>query len=229
MAQIEGYSSSAYAGVGAEAGVPMHVVGRPIPHGALGHYRIAATSGTIAAALAASGQVFYFKWPDATRYAVVTRVKLSFQCLTAFTAATLTDFGFDMLKVTSASAGGGGTDLGALVKTRMRTSGMGASLMDVAGSMRISTTAALTALTTLDATSIAQSVGDPQRVNPAAATEEQRVNDPTLLFQPDIASGECPLILGQNEGFVLRNRTVWPAAGTGIIQVECSWAEVTAY
>ena len=55
------------------------------------------------------------------------------------------------------------------------------------------------------------------------------VNDPTLLFEPDIASGEHPLVLGQNEGFVLRNRAVWPAAGTGIIQVEVSWAEVTAY
>lgn len=228
MPIIEGLGG-AVQGVGPEAGVGAHVTARPIHHDALGHYRIAATSGTLAAALAANAQLFYFRWTDATRFAVITRVKLSFQPLALFTAATLTDFGFDMMKATSVSAGGGGTDLGALVKTRMRTSGMGASLMDVAGSMRISTTAALTALTTLDATSIAQSVGDAQRVNPAAATEEQRVNDPTLLFQPNIASGECPLILGQNEGFVLRNRTVWPAAGTGIIQVECSWSEVTAY
>lgn len=228
MPLIEGLGG-AYQGVGAEDGVGAHYTARPIHHDSLGHYRIAATSGTIAAALAANAQLFYFRWTDATRFAIITRVKLSFQPLTLFTAATLTDFGFDMLKATSVSAGGGGTDLGALVKTRMRTAGMGASLMDVAGSMRIATTAALTALTTLDATAIAQSIGDTQRVNPAAATEEQRVNDPTLLFQPDIASGECPLILGQNEGFVLRNRTVWPAAGTGIVQVECSWTETTAY
>lgn len=229
MAVIEGGTSAALAGVGAEASSALHTINKPIPHGALGHYRIAATSGTIAAALAAGGQVFYARWTDATRFCVITRVKLSFQTLTPFTAGTLTDFGFDMFKATSVSAGGGGTDLGALVKTRMRTTGMGASLFDTAGLMRISTTAALTALTTLDATAIAQSLGDAQRVNPAAATEEARVNDPTLLFQPDIASGESPLILGQNEGIVLRNRTVWPVAGTGIVQVEMSWAEVTAY
>jgi hypothetical protein len=229
MPVIEGGVSASVAEVGVGSGIPLHVTGRPIPHGALGHYRIAATSGTIAAALAAAAQVFYVRWTDATRLMVVTRVKLSFQPLTLFTAATLTDFGFDLFKATSVSAGGGGTDLGALVKTRMRTGTMGASLLDTAGLMRISTTAALTALTTLDATAIAQSIGDTQRVNPAAATEEQRVNDPTLLFQPDIASGEHPLVLSQNEGLVLRNRTVWPAAGTGVVQVEMSWAEVTAY
>lgn len=229
MAVIEGGTSAALVGVGAEAASAMHTINKPIPHGALGHYRIAATSGTMAAALAANAQVFYARWTDATRFCVITRLKVSFQALTPFTAATLTDFGFDMVKATAVSAGGAGTDLGALVKTRMRTTGMGASLFDAAGLMRISTTTNLTALTTLDATAIASSVGDQQRVNPAAATEEVRVNDPTLLFQPDIASGEYPLVLGQNEGVVIRNRTVWPAAGTGIIQIEMSWAEVTAY
>lgn len=229
MAIIEGGVSGTLLGVGAQAAAASHGTAKPAPHGALGHYRIAATTGTLAAALAANAQLFYFRWQDATRYAVITRVKASFQPLTLFTAATLTDFGFDMLRVTAVSAGGGGTDLGALVKTRMRTLGMGASLMDAAGTMRIATTAALTALTTLDATAIAQSIGDAQRVNPAAATEEQRVNDPTLLFQPDVASSEHPLILQLNEGFVIRNRTVWPAAGTGILQVEVSWAEVDTY
>lgn len=228
MAVFEGGVSGALVGVGVEASSPLHVTGRPIPYGALGHYRISATSGTIAAALAAGGQLFYVRWTDATRYLVLTRLKMSFQCLTPFTANTLTDFGFDMFKATSVSAGGGGTDLGALVKSKMRAS-MGASLLDTSGSMRISTTGALTAITTLDATAIAQSLGDSQSVNPTAATEEARVNDPTLLYQPDIASGEYPLVLSQNEGIVLRNRTVWPAAGTGIVQVEMSWAEVTAY
>lgn len=228
MAVLEGGVSAALVGVGAEAASPMHANTKPIPHATLGHYRVAATTGTLAAALAAAGQLFYLRWTDATRFCVITRFRAQFQPLTLFTAATLTDFGFDLHKATAVSAGGGGTDLGASVKTRMRTS-MGASLLDAAGLMRISTTAALTALTTLDALPIAQSLGDVQRVNPAAATEEQRVNDPTLIYQPDIASGEYPLVLAQNEGLVLRNRAVWPAAGTGIVQIEIAWAEVTAF
>lgn len=213
---------------GVAASVPLHTVGRIIPEGTGGHYRMAAVSGTLAAALAAAGQLFYVRWPSSTLLMVITRLKVSFQCLTPFTANTLTDFGFDLFKATAVSAGGGGTDLGALAKPKMRTS-MATSLLDVAGQARISATAALTALTTLGATPIAQSVGDSQRVNVAAGTEEARVNDPTLLFQPDIASGECPLILAANEGIVVTNRAVWPAAGTGIVSVEMSWAEVDLY
>jgi hypothetical protein len=229
MAVIEGGTSLALVGVGAEAASPLHITSKPTPSGALGHYRIAATTGTIAAALAASAQLFYLRWTDATRFCVITSFKASFQTLTPFTAATLADFGFDLFKATAVSAGGGGTDLGAIAKTRMRTTGMGASLLDAAGLMRIASTGALTALTTLDGAAIAQSVGDANLTNPAAGTEEPRVNDPTLVFKPDVASGEHPLVLGQNEGIVLRNRTVWPAAGTGIVQIGLAWAEVSAY
>lgn len=228
MAVIEGGTTGSLAEVGNAAALAQHVTCKPLAHGSLGHYRIAATSGTIAAALAAAGQVFYLRWTDATRFFVLHKFTARFQPLTLFTAATLTDFGFDLFKATAVSAGGGGTDLGALVKTKMRST-MGASLLDTAGLMRISQTAALTALTTLDATAIAQSLGDTQRVNPAAATEEQRVNDPTLSYVCDMASGEYPLVLSQNEGLVLRNRTVWPAAGTGIFQIEMVWSEVSAF
>jgi hypothetical protein len=106
---------------------------------------------------------------------------------------------------------------------------MAASLLDTAGLMRVATTAGLTALTTLDALPIVQSLGDTQRVNPTAATEEAVVNNPALSFLPDISRGEYPLVLAQNEGLVLRNRTVWPAAGTGLVQIDISWAEVTAF
>jgi hypothetical protein len=219
MAVIEG---------GTTGSLAQHVTIKPLPHGSLGHYRYAGTTGTIAAALAALGQIFYVRWVDATRFFVLHKLQVRFQALTPFTAGTLTDFGFDLVKVTAVSAGGGGTDVGTLVKTRMRST-MGASLLDATGLVRIASTAALTALTTVDATSIAQSLGDAQRVNPAAATEEAIVNDPTLTYIADMANGEYPLVLAQNEGLVVRNRTVWPVAGTGIFQVEMVWSEVTAF
>jgi len=229
MAVIEGGVSGSIQEVGNSPFIAAHVRSSPLAQSSsLGAYRIASTTGTIAAALAANAQVFYLRWLDATRFFVLHRFKASFQALTPFTAATLTDFGFDLIKATAVSAGGGGTDLGALVKTKMRTS-MSASLTDAAGWMRISQTAALTAITTVDAIPIAQSLGDPQLVNPAAGTEEQRVNDPTLLYECDMAGGEYPLVLAQNEGLVFRNRTIWPAAGTGIFTIEMSWSEVSAF
>lgn len=227
MAVLEGGTTGSLAEIGEAAALPLHVTSKPLPHGSLGHYRLATATGTLAAALAASAQIFYVRWTDATRLFVLHRFSASFQALTGFTAATLTDFGFDLIKATAVSAGGSGTDLSS-AKTKMR-SNMGASLLDVAGAVRISSTAALTALTTLDAYPIAQSVGDAQRVNPAAGTEEQRVNDPTLTYQASIGDGEYPLVLGQNEGLVLRNRAVWPAAGTGIVSVTMVWSEVSAF
>ena len=228
MAVLEGGTSASIAEVGEAAALPLHVTTKPLPSGALGHYRYAGTTGTLAAALAAAGQLFYVRWTDATRFFVLHKFTARFQALTPFTAATLADFGFDLFKATAVSAGGGGTDVGALVKTKMRTS-MGASLLDASGLVRIATTGALTAITTLDATPIASSLGDQQTVNPAAGTEEQRVNDPTLTYVADMANGEYPLVLAQNEGLVLNNRTVWPAAGTGIVQVEMVWSEVSAF
>lgn len=227
MAVFEGGTSASLAEVGDAAALALHVTNKPIPT-SLGHYRYAGTTGTMAAVLAASAQVFYVRWTDATRFLVLHRFAARFQTLTAFTAATLTDFGFDLYKATAVSAGGGGTDVGAQIKTKMRSS-MSASLLDTAGLVRLSTTAALTALTTLDATPIAASVGDPNLTNPAGGTEEPRVNDPTLLYDADLGHGDHPLVLSQNEGLVLRNRAVWPAAGTGIIQVEMVWSEVTAF
>jgi hypothetical protein len=225
MAVIEGGVSAALMGVGAETGSPAHITSRPTSHGALGHYAVAATSGTLAAALAAAAQLFTWRWVDATRFCVIYSVDARFQTLTAFTGGTLTDFGFDLFKVTAVSAGAGGTALTGFSKMR---STMAASLIG-ATDVRIASTAALTALTTLDTNAIEQSLGKPQRANPAAATEEPTAQNPNLIYAPDPSKGEYPLVLAQNEGFVIRNRTVWPVAGTGILQVRVRWAEVTAY
>jgi hypothetical protein len=207
----------------------IRTVARPIdPVSALGHYHFASVTGTMAAALAAGGIFFAFRWGDASRLAVVYKIQVGFQALTAFTAATLVDFGFDAhLGRTYTASHTGGTAVtltGNNLKTR---TSMGSTL---ATDIRIATTAALGGGTiTLDANPFANSIGDPQRVNPAAATEEQRVNDPTLEWSPDVASGQAPIVLAQNEGIVLRNRAVWPAAGTGVFRCVFAWAEVDAY
>lgn len=225
MAVLEGGVSGLIQEVGLGAAIPGHVTAKPIPQSGLGHYRWSGVTGTIAAALAASAQLWYFRWTDATRLAVITRIRAQFQTLTPFTANTLTDFGFDLFKATGISAGAGGTQVLGSAVSKMRTS-MGNSLI---ADMRIATTAALTALTTLDGNPITQSIGDPNLTNPAGGTEEPRVNDPTLIYQCDMAGGEHPIVLAQNEGLVIRNRTVWPAAGTGVLQVELAWAETTLF
>ena len=207
------------------------VVARPMDHSTLGHYHIAMTSGTVAAALAAgtasAGHVFAFRNSHASILMVVTRLWLRFQTLTAFTAATVTDFGFDAYRVTSYSASHSGQTAATLTGLKKRSSFADSSIADI----RISNTAALTNGTeTFDGNAFANCVGDPNIVNAAAGTEYANQGSPPAFdWQPDVADGEYPLVLGQNEGIVIRNRTVWPAAGTGIIQVGVNWAEVTSY
>ena len=206
----------------------LRTTNRPTDYSSFGHYHLAMVSGTVAAALAANAVIFSFRWSDATRLAVVWAIRVRFQALTLFTAATLTDFGFDAFTgrtFTAAHTGGtAATITGNSMKLR---ASMGTTLVN---DIRISSTAALGGGTiTADGNAFAMSIGDTQRVNPAAATEEQSVNNPTLEWRPDVAAGAAPLILVQNEGFVVRNRAAWPLAGTGAFTVEVAWAEVSAY
>jgi hypothetical protein len=209
----------------------IRVTNRPTDYGALGYYQVSMTSGILAAALGANTEVFQFRWTDATRIAVVQYIALYFQPLTLFTAATLTDFGFDAYAARAWTAVGTGGTAATLTGNSFKTrTSMGTTLVN---DIRISSTAALGAGTkTFDANAFASSIGKFQRVNPAAATEETYVNQPHLIWNPAVDNGEAPLVLtgtGSGEGFSLRNRGVWPAAGTGEIAVNVRWGEYTAY
>lgn len=191
---------------------------RPLDYGSLGSYRVSGLSGTMAAGLAANAEVFQFRWVDATRLCVVTSVLwdgLSGSA-TAFTA------GFakvDMLIARSWTAdGSGGTTLTLAGNNQKMRSSMNTTLI---GGSRIASTAALTAGTkTLDAQAIGQ-------YSAAIGTGTSVQHMPQFdLFHAD-PGGESPLILSQNEGFVVR-ATV-PATGTWQFGVTVCWTELTAY
>lgn len=200
---------------------------RPQPIETSGQYRISVATGIIAAGLAAGSQLLQFKWAPAAaqqnKRAIIQKVRVRFLGLTPFTAATLTDHtSVDAFVARSYALGGGGTTLtltgdNAKMRTRFETS---------AAVINVATTAALTAATTLDAQPFAASVRKGNRVNPAAATEEivMPYND-ELYFEPKLSDGEIPLTLENKEGFVISNRTVWPAAGTGIYLFDILWSE----
>jgi hypothetical protein len=191
---------------------------RPIDYGALGSYRMSLLSGTMAAGLAGNSEVFQFRWSDATRLCIVTSVMwdgLSGSA-TAFTAG----FGkVDLLVARSWTADGSGGSAATLSgnNQKQRTS-MGATLL---GAARISSTAALTAGTkTLDTQAIGQ-------YSAAIGTGTSVQWMPQFdLFHAD-PGGESPLILSQNEGFVIR-ATV-PGTGTWQFGTTVCWTELAAY
>lgn len=206
---------------------------RPVEHGAFGHYRYASKSGTIGAALAAGGLVFAFRYGSATSVAVVTSLKVRCQGNVAFTAAAanLSLAAYIGRSYTASHTGGtAATSTGNNLKLR---SSFATSQINASGDIRIATTAALGGGTiTLDTQSFAYGgPGRPNIVNAAAATE-YLLSTPEfgrIDYQAAVGSGEHPIVLAQNEGIVIRNEVVWPAAGTAEVSVEIQWAECPAY
>jgi hypothetical protein len=172
----------------------------------------------MAAGLAANSEILQFRWSDATRLCVVTSV--IFDGLSGSATAFAAGFGkIDMMVARSWTAdGSGGTAATITGNNQKQRTSMGSTLL---GASRIASTAALTAGTkTLDA----QAVGQYSAAF-GTATSTQWV--PTFdLFHID-PGGESPLVLAQNEGFVVR-ATV-PATGTWQFGVTVCWTEVTAY
>ena len=191
---------------------------RPHDYGALGSYRLSLLSGTMAAGLAANAEVWQFRWSDATRLCVVTKIVIDgiSNTATAFTAGV---GNMQLYVARSWTADGSGGTAATLTgnNTKLRTD-MGATLL---GSARISSTAALTAGTkTLDT----NASGQMSLAFPAVASTQ--IENRIALFEPNPGM-ESPFILAQNEGLVIR-ATV-PATGTWAFGVTVNWTELTEY
>lgn len=190
-----------------------------------GHFAIAAVTGAIAAGAGADSEVLQFRNPHASRLAIVSRIALTgMRATTAFAAGAID------LKATIARAwtvaGTGGTDLTLTGdKQKLRT------LHDTiaAAAIRVATTAALGAGTkTLDTQDIGMITTHSSAGVGAATPIIGSIYLPTLeLFRGDYESGEQPLVLAPNEGFVIR-ATV-PATGVWNLGMMVRWAEGTAY
>lgn len=195
---------------------------RPVEHGALGQYAYGGFTGILPAALAANSEIFQFRWTDATRLAVVSKVTISAAVTTTFFAAGV-PVQIDLVRSTGWSAAGtGGTapTPAALLKKR---SSMGSSLV-ATGDIRIATTAALGAGTkTLDTLALSALLA----AGPITASLDGKIIVPgTDLYRA--APGDHPIVLAQNEGLSIRSVAV-PATGTWQATVQIEWAEVAAY
>jgi len=203
------------------------VSSRPLDYGSLGHYRISMATGTIGAALAANAELFQFRWTDATRFAVVQKILIGAGANVAATGAALVTLEATIARSWTVAGTGGATATLTANNQKVRTTGMGTTLL---GEVRIATTAALGAGTkTLDS----QGVGNKTLgIGTGAITTSHRLDlmEKTDLLEVDADGSVHPLILAQNEGFVIKNgATAWPAAMTWALGVTVVWAEVTAY
>jgi hypothetical protein len=191
---------------------------RPDDYGSLGIYKLGLTNGAtaMAAGLAANAPIFSFR-NGGTNLAIVKRVLLSmYSGGTGFTAGSGV-FQLFVARSFTASDTGGTASLPSGNGSKLRTT-MGATTMT---DIRISATAALTAGTrTLDTTALSSiSVG----VSTGTWTQFVPTNTPLI----DQRIGEFPLVLAQNEGFVIEANL--PATGVWFFSVNTDWEELASY
>lgn len=193
---------------------------RPWEHDAGGHYRIAGRSGALTSAtVTATGPLFSLRWsPPSNMLLALLRLKAFYVPTTVFTAAQ--ELGLDLVRVTGFTASdSAGT---AIVPSAMRDRAMPASSVTDA---RIAPATILTAGTrVVDTTSVLEIGGGVVNVvNAAAATAYVNPNSggqPAFGFDYDpLMRGEMPLILSKDEGFLVRNTVVFPAAGVATLIV----------
>lgn len=224
MAVIEGGVSAALAGVGAEAASPIHTVKMPISMGSGGAFRLGAVSGTMAASLTGNAEIFQFRYVTATsRIALIHRVQFSAGQLVAASAAALINIRMTAARAWSA-AGSGGTRLVLTGNNcKLRTT-LATTEVNDAG---VSTTTGLTAGTkTLDTTDLSD-IASSFLTGAITTTPQGKLFENVNIF--DSLEGGYPLVLADQEGFILRIGTALPAGATWSFAVNVMWQEVPAF
>lgn len=180
----------------------------------LGYYSVAGVSGALTG-VAANGTVFSMRNTGASLL-LVRRISLGFFTTTAFTTAQ--DLAYSLVKANSFTASDSGqTALFVAGANKHRTSFANVSS---APDIRIANTAAITAGTrTLETISMGILAGGSTGLATGMPRQEMLEQD----------AGDYPLVLAQNEGFIITNLVLMGAAGVIRLNVSVEYAEVTSY
>lgn len=225
MAVIEGGTSAALAGVGAESQSAIHTVNKPDPSGALGHYRTSHRTSLVITQ-AANSRLFEIRNIHATNLLVVHDIRVEWIGTGAHTAAILDSI--DLFRCTSFSAVDT-TNTVTPVLSKLRTSF--ATLVDgtdlaVRGVTVAGAAAGMTGGTLTKDTAPLRQIGQWLL---AAVPTGGPVTPVVGNYTPAVDKGESPLILVQNEGFILENRVLLGAAAGSAVSIDVEFSFVTAY
>lgn len=186
----------------------------------LGAYAMGLTSGALTVA-AAGSTVFSFRWapPTSTQLCMVRRVEVGFSTVTAFGTAQALQYSMQVARNWSASDTGGTAALFTQTNTGKLRTAMPTSAFAGGGQIMIANTGANSAGTrTLDT----QAIGFVQGASTAIGTALTAA--PIFQHQP----GDYPLILANNEGFIINNVTTMGATGVINLTVNVEWMELAA-
>lgn len=196
------------------------VVPKPFEYGAFGHYRLATTVALVVTQ-AANGTLFSFRWGDATRLAVITKLRIGLLQTAAATATIMPSYQVFIARGFTASDSVG-TAITLTGNNMKKRTNMGTTL--VTDIRKSAVAAGLTAGTrTLDAEPVMEMPTNSTITTPNATFYERDLDT-------SAADGNHPYVLAQNEGFIVRGPTiVFGAAGTANLAVDVAWAEVASF
>jgi hypothetical protein len=183
-----------------------------------GAYQLSAQSGALTT-IAAAGRIFSFRWaPGTGQLCVIKRVSISFVCTTAFTAAQQMGYGLYVARSFTASDTVG-TQVAPFSTNfnKYRTTQTSSNVTDA----RIGI-AAVTSGGTINTTDT-NALGLVNFWVPGAGTSLPTTN--LISYN----ASDYPLVLQNNEGFVIQNTILMGATGVGTAIVNVEWFETNSY
>lgn len=203
------------------SGASQHVQVKPIPYGALGHYRV--THRAIqTTAQAANSRLFEFRNTHASNLMVVTRLQIKLAQVAAGTAQAA---GLDIFRATSFTAVDTTNTVTPTAVPKRSTMSATPGGAAVRGVTAAGASAGMTGGTlTKDATPFWQtSYG----LATAILSTNAGFWGPYDVY--DDVNGTHPFVFLPNEGFEIENRTLNATSNGVELTVDMTWAEVTAY
>jgi hypothetical protein len=182
-------------------------------------FGVGATTGTIAAALAANSTVFAMRLdPGATRRAFIERVRIEYTTIVAYTTAVVAGRRLALFRTQLTGSSTGGT---AIATTPQKHGISDTSEFSAAngGDIRIATTGTLTLVgATVDANPL-------RELSLAHVGAAGGFREATWEFS---AAENQPLQLDPGQGMIIRNPVAMDAAGTWQLSVSIDWHEAPA-
>jgi hypothetical protein len=212
--------------VGSVTWTPFHTSAGPFPVGAGGGYRISMPSGVIGAGLASNSELFQFRYTTAaSRVCLVHGVNVSACMSLAATAAALLSLRMCVARAWTVNGSGGTRSTLTGNNNKLATSHNTSEVNDIG----VATTGALTAGTkTLDAQDIGSVFYD-ALTGAITTLPSSQLLPSTNLFGEFSGSLGFPLLLANQEGFVVRSGPTGAATMTWGLVVNVLWSEVDAF
>lgn len=207
---------------------------RPADHATLGHFSVAQRSGELVATIGAAGHLARFRWTDATRFALIHRIKVGWSISGAVTTAVemtlraiiARAFTVDFTTARTLAA------MGVVANTGKMRNSMATSLLGANGPAIATTTVMSGQTLTADADPFA--IAPMPSLAPVTATGTAvaipvGAASPMITLYENTSLNQHPLILGANEGVIIQPHLAGPGSGTWALYVQWEWAELVAY